>query len=227
MLEIVGRENECLFGLARDPFCRDQRGVESATQRIDMKYERLRISDVVLFTPNRIGDARGFFSETFRQDVFDTAAGPSTFVQDNHAYSAQAGIIRGLHFQRPPYAQGKLVRVVRGAILDIAVDIRIGSPTYGQHVAATLSAQNWQQLWVPVGFAHGYCILEPETEVIYKASNYYSPVDDLGLAFDDPALAISWPVAVETALLSDRDRHHPNLAELQSCFRYAEPAIQS
>jgi dTDP-4-dehydrorhamnose 3,5-epimerase len=192
-----------------------------------MNYERLRIPDVVLFTPKRIDDARGFFSETFRQDAFDAAVGPSTFVQDNHSYSEDAGIIRGLHFQRPPHAQGKLVRVVRGAILDVAVDIRVGSPTYGQHVTAMLSVQNWQQLWVPVGFAHGYCTLAPKTEVIYKTSNYYSPADDLGLAFNDPALAIEWPVVADAARISDRDRHHPRLEELQQCFRFGEPTMQS
>jgi dTDP-4-dehydrorhamnose 3,5-epimerase len=191
-----------------------------------MNYERLRIPDVILFAPQRIADARGFFSETFRQDVFDAVVGPSTFVQDNHSYSEDAGVIRGLHFQRPPHAQGKLVRVVRGAIFDVAVDIRIGSPTFGQHVGAMLSAQNWRQLWIPVGFAHGFCVLEPKTEVIYKASNYYSPADDLGIAFDDPALAIEWPVPPETAQLADRDRRHPKLEELQPYFRFAEPAMQ-
>jgi dTDP-4-dehydrorhamnose 3,5-epimerase len=187
-----------------------------------MNQERLRIPDVVLFTPKRDGDARGFFSETFRQDVFDAAVGPSTFVQDNHSYSSEAGVVRGLHFQRPPSAQGKLVRVVRGAVLDVAVDIRLGSPTYGQHVAQVLSAQNWRQLWIPVGFAHGYCTLEPATEVIYKVTAYYSPTDERGLAFDDPALAIDWPVAAEKARLSDKDRRHPKLVELQPYFRLAE-----
>jgi dTDP-4-dehydrorhamnose 3,5-epimerase len=190
-----------------------------------MNHERLRIPDLVLFTPRRNGDARGFFSETFRQDAFDAAAGPSTFVQDNHACSGEAGVIRGLHFQRPPHAQGKLVRVVRGAIFDVAVDIRLGSPTFGQHVAVVLSAENWRQLWVPIGFAHGYCTLEPDTEVIYKVTAYYSPADEGGLAFDDPALAIDWPVASEEAQLSERDRRHPKLAELQP-FGSAEIAMK-
>jgi dTDP-4-dehydrorhamnose 3,5-epimerase len=189
-----------------------------------MNQERLRIPDVVLFTPKRDGDARGFFSETFRQDAFDAAVGPSTFVQDNHSYSGEAGVIRGLHFQRPPRPQGKLVRVVRGAILDVVVDIRLGSTTYGQHVAQVLSAENWRQLWVPIGFAHGFCTLEPTTEVIYKVTAYYSPTDERGLAFDDPALAIDWPVAPEKARLSDKDRRHPKLAELQPYFRLAETA---
>jgi dTDP-4-dehydrorhamnose 3,5-epimerase len=195
---------------------------ESSASGIDMNQERLRIPDVVLLTPKRVGDARGFFSETFRQDVFDTAVGPSTFLQDNHSYSSEPGVIRGLHFQRPPHAQGKLVRVVRGAILDVAVDIRVGSPTYGQHVALVLSAENWRQLWVPVGFAHGYCTLEPATEVIYKVTAYYSHTDERGLAFDDPALAIDWPFSLEQARLSDKDRRHPKLAELEPYFRWAE-----
>jgi dTDP-4-dehydrorhamnose 3,5-epimerase len=192
-----------------------------------MEYRRLRIPAIVVFAPKQIGDARGFFSETFRQDAFDAAVGPLTFVQDNHSYSKDPGVIRGLHFQRPPRAQGKLVRVVRGAIFDVAVDIRHGSPTYGQHVGETLSAQNWLQLWIPPGFAHGFCVIEPDTEVVYKASDYYSPADELGLAFDDPALAIAWPVRPEAARLSDRDRRHPTLAELPPCFRFAEPALQN
>lgn len=190
-----------------------------------MEYWRLRIPDVIAFAPKRIGDARGFFSETFRQDAFAAAVDPPTFVQDNHSYSQVAGVIRGLHFQRPPRAQGKLVRVVRGAIFDVAVDIRHGSPTYGEHVGEMLSAENWLQLWIPPGFAHGYCVLEPDTEVVYKASDYYSPADEAGLAFDDPALAIAWPVRPEAARLSDKDRHYPKLAELTPCFRFAQPAL--
>ncbi len=184
-----------------------------------MIIERLAIPAVMLLTPKRVGDARGFFSETFRQNVFDAAAGPTVFVQDNHAYSSDAGVIRGLHFQLPPHAQGKLVRVVRGAVLDVAVNIREGSPTYGQHVSTVLSADNWRQLWIPVGFAHGYCTLEPDTELLYKVTDYYSPDDERGIAFDDPALAIDWPVAAEKARLSDKDRRHPKLADLQPCFR--------
>src|SRR5262249_40860990 len=148
---------------------RTEPATETAAARFDMEYQRLRIPDVVLFAPKRIADARGFFSETFRQDAFAAAVGPSRFVQDNHSYSKDPRVIRGLHFQRPPRAQGKLVRVVRGAIFDVAVDIRHGSPTYGQHVGATLSAQNWLQLWIPPGFAHGFCVIEPDTEVVYKA----------------------------------------------------------
>src|SRR5262249_14442109 len=186
------------------------------------EYRRLRIPDVVVFAPKRIGDARGFFSETFRQDAFAAAVGSSTLVQDNHSYSQYPGVIRGLHFQRPPRAQGKLVRVVRRAIFDVPVDIRLGSPTFGQHASRVLSAENWLQLWIPPGFAHGFCVIEPDTEVVYKASDYYSPADELGLAFDDPALGIDWPVRPEVARLSDRDRRHPTLAELPPCFRFPE-----
>ncbi|WP_422732923.1 dTDP-4-dehydrorhamnose 3,5-epimerase [Microbaculum marinum] len=142
------------------------------------------------------------------------------FVQDNHSLSGQAGVIRGLHFQAPPHAQGKLVRVSRGAILDVAVDIRTGSPTYGRHVARELSAENWLQLWVPPGFAHGFCTLVPDTEVQYKVTAYYAPDHDHGLAFDDPALGIDWPVDAADAILSDKDRRHPALSDLPAHFSY-------
>jgi dTDP-4-dehydrorhamnose 3,5-epimerase len=185
-----------------------------------VESKRLAIADVVVFTAHRHTDERGFFAEIFRQDAFDAVAGPTVFVQDNHSLSRAAGVVRGLHFQAPLHAQGKLVQVVRGAILDAAVDIRVGSPSFGKHVTAILSADNCRQLWVPVGFAHGYCTLEPDTEVIYKVTDYYSRPDDRGLAFDDPALAIAWPVAAEEAIVSDRDRRHPRLAGLPRYFQW-------
>jgi dTDP-4-dehydrorhamnose 3,5-epimerase len=140
------------------------------------------------------------------------------FVQDNHSLSAAVGTVRGLHFQTAPFAQAKLIRVVRGRIFDVAVDIRRSSPTFGKHVAVELSAENWRQLLVPVGFAHGFCTLEPDCEIQYKVSAYYSAADDFGLAWDDPALGIPWPVRSEEAVLSDKDRRQPTLAELPAYF---------
>ena len=176
------------------------------------------LPEVKVITPKRLGDERGFFSEIYNRQRFEAAGIDVDFVQDNHSWSAQPGTIRGLHFQSHPHAQAKLVRVVRGRILDVAVDIRRSSATYGQHVAVELSAENWRQLWVPAGFAHGFCTLEPGSEVLYKVSRYYSADDDHGLAFDDPALGIAWPVAPDRAVLSDRDRRHPRLADLPPYF---------
>ncbi|WP_436643541.1 dTDP-4-dehydrorhamnose 3,5-epimerase [Microbaculum sp. FT89] len=186
-----------------------------------MLVEPCEIPDILRITPKKHGDHRGFFSETWNRHAIVEATGiADEFVQDNHSLSAETGVIRGLHFQSPPYAQGKLVRVSRGAVFDVAVDIRVGSPTYGRHVAAELSAENWCQLWIPPGFAHGFCTLEPDTEVQYKVTGYYAPDNDHGLAFDDPALAIAWPVEAAGAILSDKDRHHPRLKDLPAYFRY-------
>lgn len=180
----------------------------------------LAISEVKLVTPPIFRDARGFFSETYNQAALAAAGIDAVFVQDNQSLSRARGVIRGLHYQLEPHAQGKLVRVVRGSILDVAVDIRHGSPTFGRHVSAVLSAENWAQLWVPAGFAHGFCTLEPDTEVIYKVTDLYAPECDRGIAFDDPALAIAWPVAAGEAVLSDKDRRHPRLADLPPPFTY-------
>ena len=183
--------------------------------------ERCEIPKVLIITPKKFGDHRGFFSETWNRKTFVEATGiDDDFVQDNHSLSAEKGVIRGLHFQSPPYAQGKLVRVSRGSILDVAVDIRRGSPTYGRHATVELSAENWRQLWVPPGFAHGFCTLEPDTEVQYKVTGYYAPDNDHGLAFDDPAIGIDWPVPAADAILSDRDRRHPRLEDLPAYFEY-------
>ena len=151
-----------------------------------------------------------------RQHGIDAA-----FVQENHSLSVDRGVVRGLHFQSPPAGQAKLVRVGAGSILDVAVDIRRGSPSYGRHVAVVLSAAEGNQLFVPEGFAHGFCTLEPNTEVIYKVNRYYSREHDLGLAWNDPELGIAWPVSEGDALLSDKDRRQPALAELPAYFRYA------
>lgn len=184
--------------------------------------ERLDIPEVILVSVPRFGDARGFFSETYKSAAFRDLGITETFVQDNHSLSQQAGVVRGLHFQKPPHAQGKLIRVVRGKILDVAVDIRKGSPTFGQHVMAELSAENWQQLWVPAGFAHGFCTLTEDTEVVYKVTSYYAPESDAGIVWDDPELAIRWPVAQAAAVLSEKDLRLPRLAELEACFTYSK-----
>ena len=176
------------------------------------------IEEVKILTPARFADERGLFSEVFNEQRFAEAGIVVHFVQDNHSVSAKVGTIRGLHFQSPPFAQDKLVRVLRGRILDVAVDLRRSSPTYGRHVALELSAESWQQLFVPIGFAHGFCTLEPGTEVLYKTSNYYSAAHDRGLAWDDPSLAIQWPVQSDGAILSDKDRRQPRLADLPTYF---------
>ncbi len=179
------------------------------------------IPEVKLITPRIIRDARGFFCETYNSRSLAEAAGiDAQFVQDNHSLSADKWVLRGLHFQAPPYAQDKLVRVIRGAILDVAVDIRRGSPTYGRHVAAVINAQSWDQIWIPKGFAHGFCTLEPDTEVIYKVSAHYAPQCDKGLRWDDPALAIDWPVTAAHAILSPKDATQPMLSDLPDYFTY-------
>jgi len=185
--------------------------------------ERLAIPGLLLLTPKKHGDQRGFFSETFRGDLFgNEVKTPVSFVQDNHAYSAQKGVLRGLHFQLPPHAQGKLVRCIRGRILDVGVDIRVGSPTFGQHVAAELSESNWKQLWVPAGFAHGYITLEDHCEVIYKVTDYYAPECDRGIAWDDRSLSIDWQLPHTEITLSDKDQKQPRLADIASPFHYNE-----
>jgi dTDP-4-dehydrorhamnose 3,5-epimerase len=183
-----------------------------------LQIERLDIPDVIVFTPKRFGDERGYFTEVFRADVMAEAAPGLAFVQDNQSGSAEAGTVRGLHFQANPHAQAKLVRVLKGAILDVAVDIRRGSPSYGRHVHRMLSAANGEQLLVPAGFAHGFCTLVPDTEVTYKVNAYYNAASDKGLAWDDPALGIPWPVLAGKAVLSAKDKLHPKLADLPAYF---------
>lgn len=176
------------------------------------------IPEIKVITPERHGDSRGFFSETYNQHDFLAAGLDYAFVQDNHSLSAPVGTIRGLHFQTPPFAQHKLVRVTRGRIYDVAVDLRRTSPTFGKHISIELSAANWKQLLVPIGFAHGFCTLEPDTEVIYKVTNFYSAANDHGLAWDDPALGIAWPVPACDVVLSPKDRQHPRLDQLPFYF---------
>lgn len=185
-----------------------------------MIFEILPIQEVVVVTPKKFGDSRGYFMETFRQSLFTEHLGDFEFVQDNQSLSAEVGTVRGLHFQLDPMAQGKLVRCISGALLDVAVDIRTGSPTYGKHVAVELSAENGRQLWVPPGFAHGFCTLTANTEISYKVTNYYSAEHDRGLLWNDPALGIKWPVEADKAALSDKDRKQPQLSDLGSVFTY-------
>lgn len=183
-----------------------------------LQVEPTAIPEVKVIKPARFGDARGFFSEVYNRDRFFKAGLEFDFVQDNHSWSAKAGTVRGLHFQSHPFAQDKLVRVIRGRILDVAVDIRRSSPTYGRHVAVELSAENWLQLLVPIGFAHGFCTLEPDTEVLYKVTGSYSAEHDRGIAWDDPDLAIDWPVQADAAILSEKDLRHPHLTDLPAYF---------
>lgn len=178
-----------------------------------------KVPDVLEIIPKKFGDARGFFSEVFKESTLVEYGFSETFIQDNHAYSAETGVLRGLHYQSPPFAQDKLVRVVRGSILDVAVDIRKGSPTYGEWVAVELSAKNWKQLLVPKGFAHGYLTLEPDTEVLYKVTNPYAPECDKGIAWDDPTIGIDWG-GIKNPILSEKDTVQPKLAEIVSEFTY-------
>jgi dTDP-4-dehydrorhamnose 3,5-epimerase len=185
-----------------------------------MQVVSTAIPEVKEIRPARHRDPRGFFSEIYREAVLREHGIETGYVQENHSLSVARGVIRGLHFQTEPEAQAKLVRVGAGSILDVAVDIRRGSPTFGKHVAIVLNAAEGNQLFVPEGFAHGFCTLDPDTEVLYKVNRYYSPAHDCGLAWDDPALGIAWPVSSETAVLSDKDRRNPVLAELPAYFRY-------
>ena len=179
-----------------------------------------RFADVTLIETPRFEDARGFFSETYSQRGFAAAGINTGFVQDNQSRSADKGTVRGLHFQTHPFAQDKLVRVLRGSILDVVVDIRHGSPTFGQHEKVVLSAANGLQLLVPIGFAHGLVTLEAETEVFYKVSNFYSAPNDGGLLWNDPALGIDWQLEGSAPVLSDKDGKHPPLADLPRHFEY-------
>ena len=188
--------------------------------------DALGIAEVVLIRPKKFGDDRGFFSETYSKSDFAEAGMHVEFVQDNHAFSASRDTVRGLHFQIPPFEQAKLVRVTRGAIFDVAVDIRFGSPTYGRHVSAVISAESWNEIFVPVGFAHGLLTLEPNTEVLYKVSKVYSPEHDKGVLWNDPTLAIDWPVNAADAILSDKDRSQPLFSDLPAYFCHEAPELR-
>lgn len=183
-----------------------------------LDVRRLALEGVLEIRPPRHTDERGFFSETWSASAFREAGIDMDFVQDNHSLSRQRGVLRGLHFQSPTMAQDKLVRVTRGAIFDVAVDIRRGSPTFGQWIGTTLSAEEWNQLLVPKGFAHGILTLEPDTEVQYKVTAPYSREHDRAIRFDDPAIGIDWPITREAVILSEKDRSAPLLADVETGF---------
>jgi dTDP-4-dehydrorhamnose 3,5-epimerase len=186
-----------------------------------MKYtvKEYPLAGLKLITPPKFGDNRGFFSETYNAQMLAELGIEERFVQDNHSLSVEKGTVRGLHYQNPPHAQAKLVRVSRGGILDVVVDIRRGSPTYGQHVAEELSAGNWSQLYIPIGFAHGFCTMTADTELQYKVSDYYAPASDAGIMWNDAALGIPWP-DFAGAQLSPKDLALSRFADLDTPFGY-------
>lgn len=185
-----------------------------------MQIERSQLSGVVILTPRRFGDHRGFFSETYNKATLAQLGIPTEFVQDNHSLSRQAGTVRGLHFQAPPRAQDKLVRCGRGRLFDVAVDIRKGSPTYGQWTGVELSFENGKQLFVPAGFAHGFMTLEPDTEIVYKCSDTYAPETEGALAWNDRSIGIVWPDLNGEPVLSEKDAAAPDLAGFDSPFLF-------
>lgn len=183
-----------------------------------MNFTRQSIPDVVLIDPHVHGDNRGYFMETFKQDIFEEVVGYKVkFIQDNESKSSK-GVLRGLHYQLPPFAQAKLVRVIKGSVLDVAIDIRKSSPTFGQHVAVELTAENKQQLFVPKGFAHGFVVLSNSASFIYKVDNYYAPKYERGIAFNDSDLKINWQIPFDKLRLSDKDKNYPNLANAKDLF---------
>lgn len=187
-----------------------------------MEVQSFEIADLKLLTPRHIGDERGYFAETFRADIFAAQCGDCSFVQDNESLSVREGTVRGLHFQTHPHAQGKLVRCTAGAVFDVAVDIRHGSPTFGRWVSETLTPDNGKQLWIPPGFAHGFCSLAPNTVIAYKVSGYYSAECDKGFRWDDPAIGVVWPDVADPETLSPKDRQQPLLANLPEYFRWED-----
>ena len=183
-----------------------------------IEIKSLEIPDVKVIKTKKFADHRGFFSETYNAREFAEAGIDLRFVQDNHTLSTKSGTVRGLHFQGHPFAQDKLIRVVKGRIFDVAVDLRRSSSTFGKWVAAELSAAKWNQILVPIGFAHGACTLEPDTELIYKVTNYYSASHDFGVLWNDPDLAITWPVEESAAVLLDKDKKQPRLRDVVHLF---------
>lgn len=185
-----------------------------------MQIEDTALEGVKVLTPRRLGDHRGFFAETYNADILQNAGIDTVFVQDNHSLSQTVGTVRGLHFQNPPHAQAKLVRCGRGSLFDVAVDIRAGSPTFGQWVGYELSFENGKQLLIPEGFAHGFMTLEEDTEIVYKCSAFYAPETEGALIWDDPEIGIDWPLQGITPMLSGKDAEAPGLAGLETQFTY-------
>jgi dTDP-4-dehydrorhamnose 3,5-epimerase len=181
--------------------------------------------DVKLLRPARHVDSRGFFSEAYSKRAYAEIGIVNEFVQDNHSLSRKKGVVRGLHFQIDPFAQAKLLRVLRGAVFDVVVDIRTGSPTYGQHIATVLSEEDWNQIFIPAGFAHGFCTLQEETEILYKVDHYYSPAHERGIRWNDPALGIAWPIAKSESELSEKDKILPLLADLGEVCTFNGAAV--
>ena len=186
-----------------------------------MEVKKTDIEGVVILEPRLFEDERGYFFEAFSEREFTEKVRECHFVQENEAYSTY-GVVRGLHFQRPPHAQSKLVRVVKGRVLDVVVDIRKGSPTFGKHIAVELSAENHRQLFIPRGFAHGYSVLSEEALLEYKCDNYYAPASEGAILGNDPALGIDWQLPTESVILSDKDLKNPALAECEALFDYNE-----
>jgi dTDP-4-dehydrorhamnose 3,5-epimerase len=183
-----------------------------------MQISNLAIPGLILIVPHRFPDARGFFSEFYNYRALEGAGIGDVFVQENLSLSSKVGTVRGLHFQKPPFAQSKLVRVGRGRIFDVALDLRPSSATYGQHASVELSAESGRQLYIPQGFAHGFCTLEPDTEVVYKVSSYYAPQAEGGVLWSDPELKIDWPVNVQDATVSEKDASLPLLRDTPPVF---------
>ena len=194
--------------------------------RLPLQITALAIPEVKLIQCERFGDQRGFFSETYRKSALSDIGIDIDFVQDNHSHSASAGTVRGLHFQTPPHGQTKLVRVIRGRIFDVAVDVRRGSPTYGHYVSAELSATNGMQILVPVGFAHGLMTLDPDTEVLYKVCGPYAPDHDAGLAWNDPTIGILWPELKTAHILSSKDLNLAPFDDFESPFEYGNLSVR-
>lgn len=184
------------------------------------QFRSLALDGVIEIIPDRHGDERGFFSEVYNEKLYKANGVDADFIQDNQSFSASSGVLRGLHFQTPPFAQAKLVRVTRGAVLDVAVDIRKGSPDFGKWIGLELTAEKWNQLYIPAGFAHGFVTLTPNTEFLYKVSAYYSPEHDRSVRFDDPAIGIDWQIDPQDAILSKKDAQAGLLAETDTGFLF-------